>query len=619
MLRIRRFYYGVFLLAAMPVAYFIFHVHNEATPRVKFPSSGQYNLKSKEERIIHLVHMASKFNSELPLKPHDQNYTRSSVNKEEAELTSTTGTGKHLQLFKEFSSAIPVIDMDRISNRTQDVGSKIVLKLNPSHRIRVPQSRKTIAFPLKYRDKDLDIDLDLYKAKTTTAVGALGPRHELKTRNEVLLAKTNETPDLDSKVPNVTTENPYMIKMKIKADVIKNEPVPPTRSRAWRTKKDSSSRLGRERGFQEYPAASLGHAREPVTTDYHFDAGQNSRRNVRIVSRPSSNLPVEKQRRNTSSAAISTTVSLPYPEGTTRSKTCNACFQLRISYVINPKHVCQHAGDRILVLIIVFSEHSHRDKRTVIRETWGSVTNKNVGVVRLVFLLGDIDDEYENLETRRESARYGDILLGDFEESFRNLTLKTVMGLGWATRFCTRAKYLMKTDDDMWVNIPMFLIIEQNFELEKVVAGTCWLERWEPHRNEDDKYHVSEAEYPQKFFPELCVGTAYVMTLQTASDIYRVHPNIPFFHLEDVYVALCREYLGYGVVPLPGFSNKKEPFSVCYYRTQLVTSHWVGEAELREAWTKVCFLAPKDPIVEFFNKYPPLSPKHPRHHIGRQR
>ena len=41
-----------------------------------------------------------------------------------------------------------------------------------------------------------------------------------------------------------------------------------------------------------------------------------------------------------------------------------------------------------------------------------------------------------------------------FQDSYYNLTLKTVMGLKWVKDHCSQARFVMKTDDDIFVNLP---------------------------------------------------------------------------------------------------------------------------------------------------------------------
>lgn len=52
-----------------------------------------------------------------------------------------------------------------------------------------------------------------------------------------------------------------------------------------------------------------------------------------------------------------------------------------------------------------------------------------------------------------ENYEYGDIIQEKFHDTYNNLTLKSVMMLKWVTTNCPHATYLMKTDDDMYINV----------------------------------------------------------------------------------------------------------------------------------------------------------------------
>ena len=52
---------------------------------------------------------------------------------------------------------------------------------------------------------------------------------------------------------------------------------------------------------------------------------------------------------------------------------------------------------------------------------------------------------------REEQAQHDDILVGDFEESFYNLTFKDSLLLTWSKNHC-RAKFIFKGDDDIFLN-----------------------------------------------------------------------------------------------------------------------------------------------------------------------
>ena len=73
----------------------------------------------------------------------------------------------------------------------------------------------------------------------------------------------------------------------------------------------------------------------------------------------------------------------------------------------------------------------------------------------MVFLLGNTATPDHGLEQeiREEEARHGDVVREDFLDTYQNLTLKTLAGVKWAGQFCGKAEFVMKTDDDMYVNL----------------------------------------------------------------------------------------------------------------------------------------------------------------------
>ena len=53
----------------------------------------------------------------------------------------------------------------------------------------------------------------------------------------------------------------------------------------------------------------------------------------------------------------------------------------------------------------------------------------------------------------------------NFLDSYHNLTYKSVMWLRWTAEYCPKAKYLLKMDDDIFVNI--FKMVDWLKMLEK--------------------------------------------------------------------------------------------------------------------------------------------------------
>ena len=73
--------------------------------------------------------------------------------------------------------------------------------------------------------------------------------------------------------------------------------------------------------------------------------------------------------------------------------------------------------------------------------------------IRTVFLLGSAagnPDLQAKIET--EYLTHQDLVQGNFIDSYYNLTLKTMMGLKWASVICSNSKFYFFADDDQYIS-----------------------------------------------------------------------------------------------------------------------------------------------------------------------
>jgi hypothetical protein len=74
-----------------------------------------------------------------------------------------------------------------------------------------------------------------------------------------------------------------------------------------------------------------------------------------------------------------------------------------------------------------------------------------------------------------ESNLYQDMVIGPFLDSYRNLTYKHVMALKWVHYHCPEARYVLKSDDDVFVHTPALQRLIANGTFHKENAITCGL------------------------------------------------------------------------------------------------------------------------------------------------
>ena len=120
-------------------------------------------------------------------------------------------------------------------------------------------------------------------------------------------------------------------------------------------------------------------------------------------------------------------------------------------YLVENKEACSKGRSRVLVAILVISAPEHSSQRKAIRETWGSPKE---GVV-FSFVVGTSTGETK-LAVEAEAMREGDLIISRVEDRYENLGLKTISTLDWIIQMCSEAEYVLKVDDDMFVQVLIF-------------------------------------------------------------------------------------------------------------------------------------------------------------------
>ena len=134
-----------------------------------------------------------------------------------------------------------------------------------------------------------------------------------------------------------------------------------------------------------------------------------------------------------------------------------------------------------------------------------------------------------------ESETHGDILQERFEDSYRNLTIKTMLILKWYNQKCSHIPYLLKADDDVFLNTKnLYKIVSQNIEAD-ILIGYLLCDTT-PIRDQEDKWYVPESVYREETYPQYINGPGYLMSSSVAQKLFRAAHDVPLFVYEDVYL-----------------------------------------------------------------------------------
>lgn len=277
----------------------------------------------------------------------------------------------------------------------------------------------------------------------------------------------------------------------------------------------------------------------------------------------------------------------------TRHETCDGCFPHKFTYMINNNLICQ-SNIQLRLVVLIFSHPDNEKRRKALRETWLTLTKQNKSpLVRHVFLLGKSTKSEINKKVENESKMHHDIIQENFMDTFDNLTYKSRMGMKWVKKNCQSAYMVMKTDDDMFVNIAAIIrkvIPRYSFKLRNSVGGLCF-QNEKPDRYEDSKYYLSTETYPNSYFPPFCSGTGYITHYKVFSRVHEVASDIPYLKLEDVYLGLCLQYLGYSTINIPFFTNEYTTFDSCVFMFRNVMTSHLGDESIKalyNIWNATC-------------------------------
>lgn len=295
------------------------------------------------------------------------------------------------------------------------------------------------------------------------------------------------------------------------------------------------------------------------------------------------NTLITKDKKITGNATNETFTGVATPEIT---------LPLHFNFMTNPQDLCTRGTkvkSKLSLLILVCTAVSNAKQRETIRRTWGSIAseNNNTDYVRLGFLIGSTKSAILQEQIEQESAKYSDIIQQDFVDSYKNLTLKSIMLLKWVSVYCPNVQYVLKTDDDMYVNVPNLINALIKLPVKSNVMYGVLFRRAKPNRHPTAKWYVPKNQFEGDTFPDYLSGTAYVMSRDVTPKLLEASSTIPFLVMEDVFITgLCAGQSHVKRYNVRGFAHWKRPPTGCAFK-DAITGHHVTTSDMKKIWKEL--------------------------------
>jgi hypothetical protein len=238
------------------------------------------------------------------------------------------------------------------------------------------------------------------------------------------------------------------------------------------------------------------------------------------------------------------------------------------------------------LLVMVFTAAVNREKRRAIRSYWASDASNSTRVLFLVGAANLTSDQITELEEENNQ----DVVFANFIDSYRNLTLKSVAMLDWAGANCKGCRFLLKCDDDMYINLKKLQNVLEERSADQTILGRLG-HQWKPNRNPNSKYVMSVQEFAPEVLPDFMTGPAYVVSGQLIRPMFEAALKEHWIPLEDVFITgiVASQRLGVYLEASTDFVNERVPLTVC--NAQKIAIHEVKPLEqkrLMERREKQC-------------------------------
>ena len=259
------------------------------------------------------------------------------------------------------------------------------------------------------------------------------------------------------------------------------------------------------------------------------------------------------------------------------------------TFGINPRFVCKSVNKTSVdLIVVVISDIKNFLRRISIRNTWGSDAHESLPNVRLLFLVGKSLGASFQPQIEKESELFKDMIQANVKEVYENLANKSIAMLQWVSDYCSAAKFVLKSDDDMYMNLPNLLKELQTRKEPKFFL--CYVFKGAPPiRDKNSKWYTSVEEYKYGNFPKYCSGTAYSFSANIAPDLYIASKTTKLLKMEDVYITgLLAEKLHIPLIHSNGFWFLKRRSTGCEYSTAIsghevpVKEMYIIHAQLRD-------------------------------------
>ena len=206
-----------------------------------------------------------------------------------------------------------------------------------------------------------------------------------------------------------------------------------------------------------------------------------------------------------------------------------------------------------LDLLILISSNPHdvsrAENRMAIRNTWGNCNDRHLHFdCQLVFFVGKTYTD-RDAAIMREASENQDMFICNMNDTYQSITRKLMCVFKWANQ--GMAEYILKTDDDIYVQMPALVSYLHSQPRERYYGGVVY--SGDVVRDPRHKHYLHKDTYKADFFPPFCKGAMYVISGDLMDPLLKASEQVKRFFIDDAYIGVLMMYLSVTPVSIEGF------------------------------------------------------------------
>lgn len=200
------------------------------------------------------------------------------------------------------------------------------------------------------------------------------------------------------------------------------------------------------------------------------------------------------------------------------------------------REACQRRGG-LDVLFFVYLAPKSKQRRFAGRDTIGDPVISEHWNWSTIYLVSLADNEDDASWNRLEAEAFGDLLILPVNDTLRGLTKRFLMGMKWVLSNCPNVKYVVKIDDDVFVNPSLLRLYIGAFvdPRSKYVHCLVWT-MMRVYRDVNHPFYVPREDFPDKTYFRYCSGRAMIMPGGVLADLYAASKKLQLYAVDDAYV-----------------------------------------------------------------------------------